>query len=73
MLDRFSLLYLYVNKTLDDLNNKDLIKDLDIKFLEQVVDALRSVEWLTRKLCQRDATLVTADATFSVVLKKLER
>ena len=71
MLERFSTLHLCVEKTLNDEGKKDLIKAIDIKFFDEVVDALRPVEWLTRKLCQRDATLVTADASFSIVLKKL--
>lgn len=48
-----------------------MAKDIDIKFLDQIVDALRPLEVVTRKICQRDATLVTADTIFSIALKKL--
>ena len=72
MLERFSFLYLCVMKTLGDEGNEGLAKDIDVKFLDQIVDVLRPLEIVTRKICQRDATLITADTIFSIALNKLK-
>ena len=71
MLERFSFLHPCIKKALKDEKKEDLLKDIDFEFLDELIDALRPLEYLTRKLCQRDANLFTTDAVFSVALNKL--
>lgn len=68
MLERFMLMCPYVKKALIDEKKEDLIVGLDLSYLNDVIDALRPLKIVSRKICQRDA-----NAIFSIVLNKLKQ
>ena len=72
MLRRFLKLKGCVAKALVDLQMEKLMPEYyEIQVLEELVDALLPVQYAVEELCRRDATLVTADGTFAVLLDAL--
>lgn len=71
MFERFQLIYPCALKVAKEFNLVSLITDIDTGLLGDVVDALKPLEVVTKKICQRDANLIVADKIFSIALNIL--
>ena len=73
MIQRYLKMRKSISFALIDLNIRDTVTDEDCSILRELAEALEPLRLGSEKICRKDATLLTAEVTFTFILNELNR